>query len=85
MSKPSIWFMSRLQKSMFSILPISEDAAILRGHVSVVVFSTRVSDFGCGGCCYFEVHAVSSTELCVKMIVACSKKLIEIRSGTSSS
>lgn len=50
MYSPSIGFMRRLLKSMFNLFPISEDAAILRGHVSAVVLSTRVSDFGSGRC-----------------------------------
>ena len=50
---PSIWFMSRLHKSLFSLLPISEDAEILHVHVSAVALSTRIRDFGCSGCFSF--------------------------------
>ena len=46
LSRPSIWCVSRLEKSLFSLLSISEDAAILRVHVSAVVLSTRIRDLG---------------------------------------
>ena len=81
LSSTSIWFMRRLQKILLSLLPISEDAAILCVHVSVVVLSTRMSNFECDGCCSFEVHAASSTALHEKSIVACSKQLTEMRLG----
>ena len=64
---------------MLSLLPISEDAAILRVHVFAVVLSTRVSDFGCSRCFSFEVHVASSTALQEKSIIACSKQFMEMR------
>ena len=66
---------------MFSLLPISEDAAILRVHVSTVVFSTLMSVLGCGQCCSIEVHVASSTALHEENIIACSKQFMEIRFG----
>ena len=42
---------------------MSEDVAILRIHASEVALSTRISDFGCGGCCSFP--SVRSVEHCV--------------------
>ena len=72
--------MSRLQKRLFSLLPISGDAAILHVHVSAVVLSTRIRDFGCGGCYSLEVCITSNTALYEKRIVDCSKQLMEMRS-----
>ena len=81
LSRPSFWFTSRLQKSLFSLLPISKDVAILRVYVPAVVLSTRARDVGCGRCCSFEVCIASSTALYKKRIVACSNQLMEMRSG----
>ena len=68
-------------KHFFSVLPISEDAAILRVHALAVVLSTCMSDFGCGGCCSFEVHVAPRTALQEKSVVACSKQCMEMMVG----
>ena len=62
------------------ILLVGNDVSISLVQDSTMVFLTRKSDLGWGGCSVFGSMIVSRTVLHENMIVACSRLLIVIRS-----
>ena len=75
---PRDWFIRRLQKSLFNVLPIMEEEAIFLDHVIAVVLSERRSVLGWST---FgtkpKVSMASSTALYEIIIMTNSKQLIE--------
>ena len=49
MSRSSDLFTRMLQKSLLTLFPIRDNVTIFLVHVSTVVLSIRMSDFGRGG------------------------------------